>query len=155
MRQSEPLLIERRDHPRQTKAFSFWIRPFGTRHRASAWMENVSDGGAAFLIEPEQAPQVGQRIELIEMTTRDRTVREDACPLPMYAVVVRRQDQEGATARVAVRFEVGAGVGDDAPRHDHAATARCVQAPAPVPPPVATVPDITFPTKRPDAPALI
>lgn len=96
---------ERRRHPRQPQAFAFWIRPEHSDGRISAWMLDVSAEGAAFLTSAGKAPAVGERVELIEMLTRDRTVREAACPLPAYARVTRHDDSDGVVRRVAARFE--------------------------------------------------
>ncbi len=68
-------------------------------------MLDVSAGGAAFLVATKDAPSVGRRIELIEMQTRHRIVREEANPLPMYARVLRHDSLGDETLRVAVRFE--------------------------------------------------
>jgi c-di-GMP-binding flagellar brake protein YcgR len=105
VRQPDEHFTERRRDPRQTKAFAFWIRPAGTQQRISAWMLDISAGGAAFLTAAAETPPVGQRLELVEMQTMDRMVREDAQPLPAYARVLRHDPVEGETRRVAVRFE--------------------------------------------------
>ncbi len=105
MEQPALAFIERRREPRVPKAFAFWVRRAGSEHRVSAWMLDMSNGGAAFLTGADETPPVGQRLELMEMQTVDRVVREDAQPLPAFARVLRHDGLEGATRRVAVRFE--------------------------------------------------
>jgi hypothetical protein len=99
---------ERRRDPRQPKSFAFWLRAEGGGDPVSAWMLNMSTGGAAFLTPAGQAPAVGTRITFLEMPTGDRIVREDAAPLPSAARVLRHEDGGGVTCKVAVRFESGA-----------------------------------------------
>ncbi len=84
------------------------------------------------------APPVGERVELVEMLTTDRMVRDGATNLPRFARVLRHDDMEGLTRRIAVRFEADA----DEPRttlKQRVATATmkrsCV---APIPPPSPT-----------------
>lgn len=96
---------ERRDDPRQSAAFAFWFQPTDGETRSSAWMLNHSAGGAAFLTAAPEAPLVGERIRLSEMHSPDRLVREENPPLPAYARVIRRHDEDGVTRRVAIRFE--------------------------------------------------
>jgi hypothetical protein len=97
-------LRERRIDVRRPAAFPFWITSVGGT-TASAWMLNLSDGGAAFLVARNQAPQVGERLVLAEMFCRDSTVQAATPPLPPRARVLRIEDDEGTTRRVAVRFE--------------------------------------------------
>jgi hypothetical protein len=108
--------VERRCHPRQPKAFAFWFAAADPARRCSGWMLNTSEGGAAFLTARGQAPRVGERIALAEMVACDRVVREDDGPLPPFARVLRHDDTEGITCRVAVRFETDARARRDAPR---------------------------------------
>lgn len=105
MQQPAAAWTERRTDPRRPQAFAFWIRPAQGRSRTSAWMLNISAGGAAFLSPAANAPPVGQRIALAEMQTQDRLVREEAAPLPMFARVLRHDDSGGVTQRLAIRFE--------------------------------------------------
>ena len=81
------------------------------------------------------APPVGERVELIEMQTTDRMVRDGATNLPRFARVLRHDDMEGLTRRIAVRFETNA----DEPRttlKQRAATATMNRSRiAPIPPP--------------------
>ena len=100
--------VERRCEPRYPKAFAFWIRPAGKLRRTSAWMLDISTQGAAFLTPAAEVPAVGMRLELLEMQSPDPLVREDAGPLPRFARVLRHDDAQGITRRVAVRFETDA-----------------------------------------------
>lgn len=68
-------------------------------------MLDLSAGGAALLTSFDNAPPVGDRIQLLEMQTRDPLVRDGAPPLPMTARVLRHDDSRGLTRRIAVRFE--------------------------------------------------
>lgn len=138
---------ERRREPRWPKAFSFWIRPEGTDEKISAWMLDMSKGGAAFLVAPEQAPPVRTRLELLEMLTADPTVRADSPALPPFARVLRHDEGDGITTRVAVQFEA-----DEASRlleliGRRAKAFRLKAAIAPTPPPVPAQPS----TERRDA----
>lgn len=76
-------------------------------------MLDVCVEGAAFLTSASEAPEIGERVELIEMPTRDRMVREGAGPLPRYARVLRHDEQMGLTRRIAVKFEAEQRVGLD------------------------------------------
>lgn len=105
MEQSERSYEERRRDPRRPMAFSFWFRPTASTEHSSAWMLNTSAGGAAFLTVAGDAPDVGERLELTEMYSANRLVREKTPQLPSYARVVRVDDTHGATRRVAVQFE--------------------------------------------------
>ncbi|MEW6249790.1 MAG: hypothetical protein AB1716_04025 [Planctomycetota bacterium] len=95
---------ERRHEPRESKAFAFWIRRPNGRY-ISAWMLDMAPSSAAFLTATADAPPVGEAIELIEMQTADRLVREDAALLPRWARVLRHDPDDGVTKRVAVRLE--------------------------------------------------
>ncbi len=99
---SEP--ERRRDH-REPKAFALWLRSERNVRCVSAWMLDLSAGGAALLTPFEKAPPIGDRIQLLEMPTHDPLVRDGAPPLPMFARVLRHDDSRGLTRRIAVRFE--------------------------------------------------
>ncbi len=129
--------LERRRDPRQPRAFAFWIRRDHNPQRHSAWMLDASAGGAAFLTGANAAPQVGDRLELSEMQTCDRLVREDAQTLPKYARVVRLDDRPGVTRQVAVRFEADADVDlDESPGPRSRSVAECQPPAAPGLPPM-------------------
>jgi len=129
---------ERRRDPRIPRAFAFWLRPEHAARRVSGWMLDVSAGGAAFLTAAGEAPPVGVRVELSEMPTGDRVVREDAQPLPRFARVLRHDEPVGVTRRVAVRFEADV-ESDERTRHDRAVRrVRTMAIPRPVAPPAAT-----------------
>jgi hypothetical protein len=88
-------------------AFGFWFRPPGREWPAAAWMLNLSARGAAFLAAAEHAPGVGEWLELGEMHSANRSVREAAVPLPSHARVLRVDDPDTPTRRIAVQFETG------------------------------------------------
>ena len=104
MPQPSRFVQERRRHPRRPAAYAFWVQRSQAQQRSGAWMLNISSGGAAFLTAAEHAPRVGERLKLAEMYSAGRLVREGALPLPPVARVIRMDDSEGATRRVAVRF---------------------------------------------------
>jgi hypothetical protein len=91
-------------------------------------MLDVSTRGAAFLTAAPESPPVGARIELLEMQTPDRVVREGAGPLPRFARVLRHDEANGVTQRVAVQFEADARAGT-AVRPKRVATMKCPQVP--------------------------
>lgn len=68
-------------------------------------MFNLSAGGAAFLTSAEKTPAVGEFVRFREMYSEDRLVRDGSPALPEHARVLRVDDAEGVTRRVAVRFE--------------------------------------------------
>jgi len=123
---------ERRRDPRSPRAFAFWLRPEHAARRVSGWMLDVSAGGAAFLTAAGEAPPIGVRVELSEMPTRDRVVREDAQPLPRFGRVLRHDEPSGVTRRIAVRFEADV---ESAAQCSHSRAVQRVRT-APVPPPV-------------------
>ncbi len=104
--------LDRRREPRQPKAFAFWFQRSNLA-RHSAWMLDISASGAAFLVQADEAPPLGERVEFIEMQTPDRLVRDDAAPLPRGGRVLRHDPGDGLTRRVAVRLEAG----DSVPLH--------------------------------------
>jgi len=72
-------------------------------------MLDRSEEAAAFLTTASNAPRVGERLELAESeavgpTKRD-SARETGAHLPRFGRVVGLDDQQGATRRVAIRFE--------------------------------------------------
>ncbi len=132
---------ERRAFPRQPKAFAFWFRPAGGGQRTSAWMQDVSSGGAAFLTAADQAPAVDELLTFAEMPITDRTVRDDAMPLPARGRVVRQEQDGGVTRRVAVRFEEDqtAALHPPAPESPVKIRSAIPQMPPPPPPMPATM----------------
>jgi hypothetical protein len=114
----QPLAVppERRGEARRPAAFGFWFRPCGREQPAAR--------GAAFLAATEDVPRVGERLELSEMHSANRAVREAAMRLPSHARVLRVDDPDTPTRRVAVRFEtsVSGSLGAD---HRDDASAWC------------------------------
>ncbi len=136
---------ERRRDPREPKSFAFWIRRLETMRRTSAWMLDMSRGGAAFMVESNEAPPIGERVELIEMLTADREVREGGMPLPRFARVLRHDCADEPTQKVAVRFETDAEVALDELVARRAQAFRLKSRIAPVPPPVSPPPTSAMP----------
>jgi hypothetical protein len=106
-------------------------------------MLDISTKGAAFLTPAAEVPALGTRIELLEMQSPDPLVREDAGPLPRCARVLRHDEAQGITRRVAVRFETDARAATDV-RHERVATMICPRPPAP---PLLVPPGITGPAR--------
>jgi hypothetical protein len=99
-------------------------------------MLDESTGGAAFLTAATEIPPLGARVELSEMPTNDRMVREGAGPLPQFARVIRHDAGDGLTRRVAVRFEADTSVRIGVPQQRTTTAARKAVAPTPpLPPP--------------------
>ncbi len=111
--------------------------------RVSAWLLDISAGGAAALTAEATVPAVGQRVELSEMNSPDRVVREETVALPRYARVLRHDEGSGITRRIALRFESPNPTlaGDEQRR---AVTAVCPRPPGapPTPPPLPTAPTL-------------
>ena len=120
MSQPSAVPAERRGEARRPAAFGFWFRPPGREQPAAALMLNLSARGAAFLAAAEDAPNVGERLELGEMHSANRSVREAAIRLPSHARVLRVDDPDTPTRRVAVRFETGVSGPLGADRRDDA-----------------------------------
>jgi len=94
---------ERRTSPRYAAGFVIWVtRP--DMGRNSAWMLNVSAGGAAFRTLPQHAPQPGESIELATMPDDSEMDYAELPRIARYARVLRVEDA-AATCRVAVRYE--------------------------------------------------
>ena len=101
-------------------------------------MTDVSASGASFLTSADRAPSVGDRIQLVEMFSQDRLVREENLRLPASARVVRIDPASGVTLQVAVRFEAGVSAGLPI-GHPGRFVAECPEqraAPASPPPPL-------------------
>lgn len=107
MDQCSTAVRERRRDPRLPQAFAFWIRRPVAEGRTSAWMLDMSAGGAAFLVGAEDAPLPGERVELTEMLAYDQDVREAPPAFPQFARVVRVDPTAGITRKVAIQFEAG------------------------------------------------
>jgi hypothetical protein len=100
---SQPV-VERRSSPRRPAAYAFWMEARG--RAAGAWMVDVSEGGAGFLVGAAEAPACGEVVGLREMPATDCHVQAVAQALPPAGRVVR-VEQGDVTRRVAVRFEEG------------------------------------------------
>jgi hypothetical protein len=128
---------DRRSEPRSPAAFAFWYRAADEQNWHSAWMLNTCTGGAAFLTAADEAPRIGQRLLLREMHCPDRFVRDGCPPLPASARVLRIDDQDGPTRRVAVRFEADVSAELEQRRCQQCSTSRRQGKSTPPPPPLA------------------
>lgn len=149
--QTQPAsFVERRRDPREPKAFAFWIRRLDTMRRTSAWMLDMSIGGAAFLVDAVDAPPVGERIELLEMLTADREVREGSLPLPRFARILRHDEAQGITTKIAAQFESDANVplGEMMARRAAAFRLKTRIAPIAPPSPIGTPPNTLRSARR-------
>lgn len=103
MSQAASAPADRRQHPRSPAAFAFWYEA-PNEVPCAGWMMNLSEGGAAFLVEPGNQPALGSELTLTEMPTESALVRRGAPRLPRLAHVLRVEPSETGTHRVAVRF---------------------------------------------------
>jgi hypothetical protein len=109
MTQAAQRLAHRRTETQQSGAFTFWFRrPYTARH-IGAWMLDRDADEAAFITTAGDAPSVGEQLELSEpylANPRDgQQHREPIAQLPKFGRVVRLDDPQGDTRRVAIRFE--------------------------------------------------
>ena len=145
MSQAPRPIPERRRECRRPTAFAFWFERRPRAERASGWMLESAASSASFLTAASAAPALGARLQLVEMFSRDRLVREDGPELPRFARVVRVEEPDGATRRVAVRFEAESPARTAARQSDRSA-ATCSREPAvSAPPPPPLVPHDGFP----------
>lgn len=96
---------ERRRYPRRPAASAYWIEPREGR-RVSAWLIDWSEGGAACLLPERAALRVGDCVELSPIHSDDRSVNEALPVIPRSAQVLRVDDDDARTRKVALRFEV-------------------------------------------------
>ena len=101
---SATLPRNRRRAPRHSVAFNFWYRRHGWQPRGGLMIE-LARGGGAFLAEADFVPRVGDSLELHPMRTGSRLVRAASPALPARGRVVRVENSEEPTRRVAIRFE--------------------------------------------------
>lgn len=109
MRQPSRRLAERRIEERCGGTFTFWFRrPNATGH-VGAWMLNQNTREAAFLTSAADAPGLGEQLELRQSLEAEVAALEHSrrprFRLPRLGRVVRLGDPQGATLRVAIRFE--------------------------------------------------
>jgi hypothetical protein len=109
MTQPTQRLAQRRRNTLESGTCTFWYRRPHAVEPVSAWMLNRSAEEAAFLTSAGDAPRVGERLELAEV---DRGAQHEpgsasgAGPhLPRFGRVVRLDEPQGTTRRVAIRFE--------------------------------------------------
>ena len=134
MSQAPEHINQRRHEPRRPAAFAFWFYPPEANGRASGWMFNLSAGGAAFLTSADKTPAVGEFVRFREMYSEDRFVRDGSPALPEHARVLRVDDAEGVTRRVAVRFEADVAAAHVLPRTGQSVVG-CSRRREPSPPP--------------------
>lgn len=99
--------MERRVDPRFPVGFSIWVTDATGTH-TSAWVLNLSIGGAALLMFRESAPRSGDAVELSPMPDEYQLVYDELPSIARFARVLRIEDADGPTCRVAVRFESNA-----------------------------------------------
>ena len=108
---SQPLqrLAQPRTNIDELATFTFSYRRPHSATQVSAWMLNRSADEAAFLTTAGDAPKVGERLELTEPCIADGVAADDSLlegsRLPQFGRVVRLEDLQGTTQRVAIQFE--------------------------------------------------
>ena len=109
MRQPSRQLAERRIEERCPGTFTFWFRRPNATHHVGAWMLNQNASEGAFLTSAADAPGVGEQLELRQSLEAEVAALEHSqrprFRLPRLGRVVRLDDPQGATLRVAIRFE--------------------------------------------------
>jgi hypothetical protein len=102
-------MAQRRTAPTDAGTFTFWFRRPNAPAPVSAWMLKKEEEEAAFLTTASEAPKVGERLELSEQELLSRRVRgiaDQGNPhMPRFGRVIRLDDTQGTTRRVAIRFE--------------------------------------------------
>jgi hypothetical protein len=104
--QSTQRAIERRTGRRESAAFAMRYHRDGGEAWTGAWVVDLSPSGAAFLAMDENAPQVGDQLELDEFAQRDPGMPQAGSALPRRARVTRIDDLPGLTRKIAVAFEL-------------------------------------------------
>ncbi len=95
--------VNRLSADRRNQAFTFWYRrQYGDRH-VGAWMLERDEHQARFITSAEQAPRVGETLELTEPVDA-AAAGSPTAHLPRYGRVIGL-DNLGQTRRVAIRFE--------------------------------------------------
>lgn len=97
--------IERRQHPRHSLSCPARLVDETGRHLASGKTVNISDGGLLMPIAPEAAPQPGQQLDLKLSVPRSTPNTFLMQTFIAKAIVVRHDQSDDGTGRVAVRFE--------------------------------------------------
>jgi hypothetical protein len=109
MKQPSQRLAHRQTEHLQTGSFTFWYRRPNAARQVGAWMLDQDADEAAFLTATRDAPRVGERLELTELCQSNlavpRPLPERLSQLPRFGRVVRLDEPEGVTRRVAIRFE--------------------------------------------------
>jgi hypothetical protein len=100
--------IERRGGRREAAAFSARYHRDGRDAWTGAWVVDLSPTGAAFLAMDENAPAVGDELELTDFVENDRGPTPNHSALPRRARVRRIDDLPGLAHKIAVEFEPSA-----------------------------------------------
>lgn len=101
--------IERRSGRRESAAFSMRYHRDGGDSWTGAWVVDLSPSGAAFLAMDEDAPQVGDQLELGDFAESDRSAPPIGKAIPRRARVTRIDDLPGLARKIAVAFDASAG----------------------------------------------
>lgn len=103
MLQLRPQAVDRRAAQREHAAFTFVFTREAASRQIGGWMLAVSSSGGNFIVAAADAPAVGERIRLGDLTssTPPRVAIE---VMPRVAEVLRADFGPGRTARVAFRF---------------------------------------------------
>lgn len=103
------MMAQRRTAPTEAGTFTFWFRRPNKPTPVSAWMLKKESEEAAFITTAAEAPAVGERLELSEQDLVARRTlggADGSNPhMPRFGRVIRLDDPQGTTRRVAIRFE--------------------------------------------------
>ncbi len=97
--------VERRRHKRYSAAAAYWITRTQDGRRQSAWMTDLSDGGAACLVTAGRGLRTGDCVVLSGIYTADAEVAESTPAVPHIARVVRIDEPQSRICQIGLRFE--------------------------------------------------
>lgn len=97
--------VERRRHKRYSAAAAYWVTRTHDGQRLSAWMTDLSDGGAACLVTAGRGLRLNDCVVLSGIYTADAEVAESTPAVPRMARVVRIDETRSRICQVGLRFE--------------------------------------------------
>lgn len=97
---------ERRGDPRRPAAFTLWYQRPGRQDWLGGWAMNISSGGVAAIVPPDESPRLGEVVRLVPLTPPS-PIAAAAVPagLPAAGRVVRVDPRDGLTRQIAIAFE--------------------------------------------------
>lgn len=99
-------ISERRGDPRRPAAFTLWYQRPGRQDWLGGWAMNISSGGVAAIVPPDESPRLGEVVRLVPLTPLS-AIAAAAVPagLPAAGRVVRVAPRDGLTRQIAIAFE--------------------------------------------------